>query len=214
MIKGFFTTNIWLKLLSLILAIALWFFVMLSGRSGIILDVPVKFVNIPAGFEIVGAPKTVSVGIEGQERLLKNLKQEEISVVIDLSTSRAGKNLFHISEKNIKIPKALVITNISPRTIGLILEERLRKEVPVEPVIIGFPAEGFKVKEIKVIPERVTIEGPRSVITRIHRVNTEPIDITGINSDLYYNAYLDLAKSNVKVETYEIEVSIKLRSVR
>jgi YbbR domain-containing protein len=193
------------------LAIALWFFVISSGRSGIILDVPVKFVNMPMGFEVVGAPKTISVGIEGQERLLKNLRQENISAVIDLSTSKTGKNLFHLSERNIKLPKTLVITSISPRTISLILEERLQKEVPVEPVIIGSPAEGFIIKEIKVLPEKVTIEGPRSVITRIHRVKTETIDITGINKTLYYNAYLDLTESNIKINTHEVKVNIKVQ---
>jgi YbbR domain-containing protein len=214
MIRNFFTTNIWLKLASLILAIALWFFVISNSRSGIIMDVPIKFINIPPALEVVEAPKTVSVGIEGWERLLENLKQESISVVIDLSKSKTGKNFFSLSEENIKLPKTLLITSISPRTISLILEERLRKEVSVKPVIIGLPAEGFAVKDISVVPEKVMIEGPRSVITRIYKVKTEPVDITGIDKDLHYNTFLDLARSNVRINTHEVEVNVFVKKVK
>ncbi len=209
--RNFFTTNIWLKIASLILAIALWFFVISSGRSGIIMDVPIKFIHIPPALEVVNAPKTVSVGIEGQERLLKNLTQDNISAVIDLSKSRTGKTLFSLSRKNIKLPRTLTVTRISPQTISLILEERLEKHVPVKPVIIGLPAEGFKVDKIKIAPETVRIEGPRSVITRIYTVKTEPIDIAGINKNLQYNAYLDLTKFNVRVDTLEVKVNISVR---
>ncbi len=209
--RNFFTTNIWLKIASLILAIALWFFVISSGRSGIIMDVPIRFINIPAALEVVDAPKTVSVGIEGQERLLGKLKQNNISAVIDLSKSRTGSAVFSLSRQNIKLPGTLTVTRISPQAISLILEERLEKYVPVKPVIIGLPAEGFEIDKIKIAPETVRIKGARSVITRIHTVKTEPIDITGISKNLKYNAYLDITKFNVRVDTLEVQVNISVR---
>ena len=81
MIKDFFTTDIGLKLSSLVVAIILWFFVMLGGRAEIAMDIPVTFINIPDKLEVFDAPKTVRVKIDGQERLLKNLSQNEVRAV-------------------------------------------------------------------------------------------------------------------------------------
>lgn len=121
--KGFFTTNIWLKLASLGLAIILWFFVMMSSRSEIIVDVPIEYVNVPQRLEIVDAPKTVGIGIEGQERLLKNIKKDNISVIVDMDKFKEGRLFFSLSKENIKLPKRIMIISISPRTISVTLKK-------------------------------------------------------------------------------------------
>jgi YbbR domain-containing protein len=97
--KTFLAKNLWLKLASFILAVALWFFVVLSGRLGIVMDIPIMYINVPRAYEVVDFPKTVSVSIEGQERLIRNLKQNEISAVIDLSNAKEGKS-FYTSNQN------------------------------------------------------------------------------------------------------------------
>lgn len=211
---GFFRENIWLKIASLILAIVLWFFVVSGGRSVVIMDVPIKFKNIPEGLEIVDTPKTVSIGIEGQERLLKELKKEDVSVIIDLSRMKEGKTLFSLSQKDVKLPKSLLITSISPKTITLILEGRLKKQVPVKPVIVGLLTEGFTVEAIKTMPEMVTIEGPKSVVTRIYMVKTEPIDVTGINRNIRYSVPLSLTNPDIKTDIQEVDVKIFVKKIR
>ncbi|KPK01655.1 MAG: hypothetical protein AMK71_04795, partial [Nitrospira bacterium SG8_35_4] len=129
MIKGFFTNNIGLKISSLVVAVLLWFFVILSGRAEISMDIPVTFINIPSKLEVFDSPDTISVEIKGQERILKNLKKNEVSAVIDLEDSKAGRAFFTLSKNNIRLPRTLVVTGIDPETISLKIENQLTKTV-------------------------------------------------------------------------------------
>ena len=194
----FLTKNIGLKLASLILAIALWFFVILSGRSGIFMDIPIMYINVPQEFEVVDFPKTVSVNIEGQERLIKNLKQNEINAVINLSDAKAGKSFYTLTHENIKRPQTLEITSIEPQTISITIEKLLRKTVSVQPAVVGVPEHGFVIVEIKVTPEEIVIEGPRNIISKINNIKTEPIDIAGLKHNLQYKVKLNMTNSSYK----------------
>lgn len=211
--KNFITANLWLKLASIFLAVALWFFVMSSGRSVIIKEVPVQYINMPQSLEMVEMAKNVSVVIEGQKRLLSGLNQDDISVVVDLENMKAGQNLYSLSKKNIKLRKSLLITGISPETLNLTLEERLKKEVSVRAVIAGSPEEGFAIESIKITPERVQIEGPKSLIRKTYVLKTEPIDISGIYENLQHTASLDITPK-IKTGIREIKVDITVRKKR
>lgn len=126
-LNRFVTTNFLLKVISLILAIILWFFVVSRGHSVVVVDVPVGFKNIPQELEIIDSTKTVSINVEGQERLLKNLKQDSISVIIDLKNAKSGEIYLPVLKDNVNLPKRLVVTNISPQRIKLVLEKRRAK---------------------------------------------------------------------------------------
>ena len=142
------------------LAIALWFFVILGGRTGVNIDIPIMYINLPETLEVLEPQKSVKVSLEGQERLLKNIRQNEISAVIDLSEAKAGTSFFTLTKDNIKIPKALRVIKLDPQTVSLTIENHLKKSVQVKPAIIGLPAKDFSIVEINVDPELVVIEGP------------------------------------------------------
>jgi YbbR domain-containing protein len=211
--KKFFTTNIWLKLVSLIMAVALWFFVILSGRSEVTMDVPVNFINIPDKFEIVDYPKSISITIEGQERLLKYLKPDEINAVLDISNAKSGRSFYTISRENIKLPKSFLVTGINPETFSLTIEVQLKKVVSVKPHITGAPEKSYKIAAIKVEPETVTLEGPASAISKIDIVRTEPIDINGINNNLVYKANLDLSDPLIKKNINKVDIKLYLEKI-
>lgn len=123
MIKEFFSTNIWLKLMSLAFAIALWFFVISGSQTQVVIEVPIKLVNMPKGLEVVVKPDTVSVGIEGYKRFVESLDMDDISVVLNMGEAKSGRNIFPLSEDNIKLPGTLAVKSIFPQTISLMLQE-------------------------------------------------------------------------------------------
>lgn len=210
---SFFSENIWLKLSSFVFAIILWFFVILSGRTEISMEAPVSFVDLPAGLEIMDSPKTVNVVIEGQERLLRSLRQNEISAKINLSNTRSGKVFVTITKDDIIIPKMLTINSIDPETISLKIESQLVKSVPVKPAVVGLPQKGFAIVEISVLPATVELEGPKSAVAKINSIKTEPIDINGINADLTYKANLNLTDTNIKKGVSKVEVNITVKKI-
>ncbi len=211
--RNFLVTNIWLKLASFFIAIALWFFVMLSGRSEVAMEVPVAFINVSPGFEVVDYPKVISVTIEGQERLLKYLKPNEISAVLDIGEAKAGRSFYTISRKDITLPKSFLVAGINPETIALTIEIQLKKPVKVKPHVVGSPQKGFVITGIKVEPETVTLEGPKSEIENIDIIKTEPIDINGIDSNLIYKANLNLASDHIKKNINKVDVIISIEKI-
>ncbi len=211
--KDFLMTNTWLKVISFLMAVGLWFFVMLSGRSEIIMDIPITFTNIPPKLEIVDYPKTINVCIEGQERLLKYLKPDDIIALLDIGEAKPGRSFYTISTDNIKLPKSFLVTSIDPETISLKLEPQLKKAVAVRPHVIGLPEKGYIIVGIRVKPESIILEGPESVIEGIKTVKTELLDINGINSDLVYKANLNLADPHIKKNIDKVEVNISVEKI-
>lgn len=211
--KDFITANIWLKLASVLIAVALWFFVILSGRSEVTMDVPVSLVNVPPNYEIVEYPKVINVTIEGQERLLKYLKQNEVSAVLDITEAKAGRSFYTLSIDNIKLPKSFLVTGIDPETVSLKIETKLKKVFNVKAHVVGSPEKGFKIIDIKVDPDTVTLEGPKSEIAKIRNIRTEPVDINGINSDLIYKANLKLSSSYIKKNIDKVDVNISVEKI-
>jgi len=212
--NDFFTNNLWLKIASLVCGITLWFFVILSGQFEISMDVPIIFSNIPPELDIVEYPKTVRVSIEGQERLLENLKQKEISAVIDMEQTMEGKVFFTLSKDNIDLPAMLSVKSIEPETIGIKIETLCKKTVTVKPAVVGLPEKGFAIAGIKVTPESVELEGPKSKISKIRTIKTEPLDINGINSDLRYRASLNLSDPNIRKNINKVEVFISVKKIK
>jgi YbbR domain-containing protein len=210
--KKFITTNPWLKLLSLLLAIVLWFFVVSQGSSVIVMEIPIGFRNLPSHLEVLNGPKSVSIWINGQERLLKELRQGDVNVAIDLSGVKKGNIFFPLSSEDVTLPKTLTVTDISPQTIKLNLEEKVTKTVPVRAIIVGTPARGFTVSRMDVIPKMIEIRGTESVIEKVYSVQTEPIDITGISGNLSYRAYLDV--NNIKVSVQRVDIRITITEVQ
>lgn len=210
----FITTNPWLKLASFVLAILLWFFVVLKGHSVIIMDIPVELKNIPVELEVVERPETINITVEGHERFLKKLREEDIGVVVDLSDIRKGETFLPLSAENITLPESFTVKDISPQNIRLVVDEKAEKDVPVRPVILSATFEGFAVDRIEVDPETVKIEGPKSVVSKIFSVKTEPLDITGVTGSVRYRAFLDMNEKNVRINVTEVEINITVKETK
>ncbi|GAB4534276.1 MAG: hypothetical protein Fur0020_00750 [Thermodesulfovibrionia bacterium] len=122
MITELITRNALLKIISLGIAITLWFFVVSSKRTETIIEVPLRFINILPSLEIVDAEdKTVSIRLEGQERLLAKLRGGDVNVVIDLKGYKEGRVSYHLSEENVRLPRYITIKNIYPSKITFTL---------------------------------------------------------------------------------------------
>lgn len=213
MIKNFFSKNIGMKIASVLLSIILWFSVTSRGQSEVSIEVPIEMRNIPQTLEIVrqGA-KSVSIGIKGQERLLKNLKIADVRVFIDLSNAKKGKGTYYIDQTNVSVPSTMTVTNINPSSVAVVLAETMSKTVPVKPVINGTPKAGFFVSSVEIEPKEVIIEGIRSEIANVRFLRTEPIDITDVSEDLAQDVRLDTGGRNIRTKTQDINVKVIVKA--
>jgi len=214
-LKGFFTKNLSLKLISILLAVILWYFVV-SERSGeITISIPLDFHNIPTSLIIIKNPlESINVRIGGPATLLRGLSPKDVKAIIDLSNAKAGLTEFAIQAEQITLPRGLRITMISPASIMLRLEELSSKKLPVEAILIGKPSEGFEITGVSIDPPVVEIIGAQNELKRLKSISTEEIDISGLNKDSVKKASLNIRELHIKsISREEVKVSIKCATV-
>ncbi len=178
-IRNILFDNWGIKLVSLALSLTLWFYVTSKGKTEMTLTVPLELRNIPRDMAVVGnVAGSLEVRVQGQERVLRDIKDtDNIAGIIDLSMTKVGENTVRLSPDDIKRPAEVAVTHMSLSEIKVKLEPLVRKTFRLQPVLYGTPAAGYRIARITVLPQRVTVEGPESLMTALKWLETMPIDI-------------------------------------
>lgn len=206
------TENIPLKTAALIIAVILWLFVTSKGQTEVSLEIPLEFVNIPQGLDIVRHDtRSVNIVIRGYERFIRNLKPGDIRLTIDLSKARKGEIQLPIREEDIRTPFTISIIKIDPSSVRVVFEEKITKRVIVRPVITGRPDRDYYVSSIVTTPEEITIEGVTSELRRINHIDTEPLDITGVREDIIEEVGLNLVGKKIKPERDKVKIAVRIK---
>lgn len=177
------TENWTLKLISLIFAVLLWFFIMGERRLEVGYRVPLELQNLPRELMVANeVPSMVDVRISGPRTLLMKVSPNDISITVDLSGLRPGLTSFRRLDERLNLPSGLRVTRLSPSFVDLRLERIQQKDVPVKISLTGEPLAGFQIGSIKAVPDQVTIEGAESELKNVTDVTTEEVDLSGVNS--------------------------------
>jgi len=205
-----------IKLISLGLALSLWFSITSKGKMEVALTVPLELRNIPPGMAVVGdVPGYLEVRLEGQERLLRDISTDkDVSGAVNLSLARGGENTIRISPDDIARPSGITVTHLSPYEIKVRLEPLLRKTVRLTPALHGNPARGYRVARTVARPARLLIEGPAGIVKALTVLQTMPIDIEGASRTITVEPKLDYAGKPVKLLDKDISVRIVIERVR
>jgi YbbR domain-containing protein len=170
--------NLGLKFLSTLVASLLWLIVAGERVVERVMRAPVEFQNLPAGLELVGSPPdTVEVRLRGSSGALSRMAAGDMSAVIDLSTARPGRRLFHITQSQVNVPYGIDIVQVGPSTLTMEFELSGIRRVKVEPDIDGHPADGYEVTSIRSEPEMVEVAGPENALKSLVAAITEPVSI-------------------------------------
>ncbi len=209
---NFPVSNPGLRVLSLLLAVALWYIVVSQGSSEISLEVPLTFKNIPDLHEIVWeSDETVTVRVSGQEQRLKRIGPGSVSVYIDLADGKAGEATYVLTPEQVRVPGNVAVTKITPSEVRLRLEELERKMVRVDPVIAGRPAPGTRVGIVDVDPGRVEATGVKSFLSAVTSVTTMPVDVTGWPAgEKSVTVQIDSTGKSYRVDPAKVDVRIRI----
>jgi YbbR domain-containing protein len=201
--------NIGFKLLSVAIAVSLWFFVTYRGHSETTGEAQLEFKNVPQGLEILRQNiKKVTINIRGHESILNGLKPSDIRVVVDLSNGKAGEASYYFDINDVKVTKNIKILRTEPTFVKVTLDESLLRAVQVKPYIVGMPARGYEIKKITVNPAVVSVEGATTEMTRLAALRTEPLDVTGLDADISQNVRVDANGKNVRIKTTDVTVKV------
>jgi YbbR domain-containing protein len=172
--------NFGLKAIAVGIGVLLWFAV---GGEKVVersLRAPLELQNIPEGIEVVGdSISTVDVRVRGASTALAQLTAGDVVAVLDLSTARAGRRLFHLAPDQVRVPFGVDVTYVGPGTLPLVFERSGSKRVPVVPSVEGQPAAGYAIEKVTVEPTEVDVLGPESALRDLKQATTEPVSLDG-----------------------------------
>ena len=124
-LKTLLLDNYLIKIVSLVFAVILWFYVNARGGAEIEIAVPLEVRNVPARLVVVGNMiDEVTVHIKGRERILESITSSPPRGVLDLTDAREGNNVLFLNPSAITVPANVQIIRISPRRIPIQLGPR------------------------------------------------------------------------------------------
>ncbi|GAB5410899.1 MAG: hypothetical protein ChlgKO_00130 [Chlamydiales bacterium] len=199
----FFIDNWPRKILSLILAIIVWFVVNQSlTKSKMLHNVGVRIVNLPEGITIEGMNtngllrRRVDLNITGNRILLSKIQTGDLEVLID-GRAHDVEWIEKINKKNIvpTDPTANItgIKRITPVSIALKPKKLIREKIPVvitEPK--GDSPKGYQFVDVWPYRAYITLRGPEDIISRY---KSRGVKLTFNLSDINHSQLDDLKVS-------------------
>lgn len=170
-----------LKLLALIIAITLWYGIVAEDQVDMIMTVPLEMRNLPANMVIANQfKKELDVSVRGPKRLLQEMQQQNISRPVDLSNALPGAVVVQNTPESIPFPRGVIVQRVQPANVTLMVDQLLEKSIPLVATTSGDPARGFSLEGVRLKPEHITVNGPRSLISKVQSINTIAIDVDGL----------------------------------
>lgn len=196
-----------LKVLSLLLAVLLWFMVAGQKEAERSLRIPLEFQNIPERLELIEEPPSfVDVRLRGPAGSLGQVRAGDVVAVLDLASARSGRRIFHLTPEQVSAPTGLRVVHVLPSTVALSFETSASKTVPVVPVIEGEPASGHVVGTVAASPAMAQIVGPTTALQRITEATTEPVSVSGATGRVRERVNVAVTDDSVRLRTAQTAI--------
>ncbi len=216
-IQSLLFSNFYLKILSVIIAILLWFFVIGESKNEMGIDTSLEFKGIPENVTIVNnIPTAIHVRLKGSSTLLRPLTEKRLLFNIDLSNVKIGENVILLEKKDLKnLPLGVEVIDISPVAITVILDKLIEKRLPVVVKTTGSPPHGYQLSETRIEPENVLARGTKSYLQEIDTIFTNPINLNTVKNNTTREATLSFDPKRLKfIEPLTVKVFINISEER
>ncbi len=189
------TSNMPLKVLSLLIAVVLWFVVLGSRNVEITKDIPLELVT-PSDLIVANdVPDRVSFRISGPKAFLRNiLNRRESPIRVNLANAKAGLVTYRFFSDNIQLPIGVKVLFINPASIGVKLETVKSREVPLRLVTQGHSAPGYRLSRVELGSRRVRVKGPESKVDAIGELATVPVELGELRESGARDAPVDFSR--------------------
>lgn len=173
--------NLPFKLVSLAIAILLWWAVGRDQPIEMPLTVPLEFQNAPTNLEVnSNYPFETRVTLRGPERLIQELNASEVHAIIDLQGATPGERTFDLTRTAIRVPRNVKVVQVVPSQFHISFDRSETRTVPVQPRVIGTLLSGYGITDVTTDPPVITIVGPERRVNAIQNAMTDPVDATGV----------------------------------
>jgi YbbR domain-containing protein len=170
-----------LKLMSLVIAILMWYGVARDPVAEISLRVPIEFSRPPKNLDYSSdvIPQE-QIRLRGPARVLRELPVESVHAMLDLQGAVPGEHTYDITPEQIQVPHEVEVVQVTPSRLHMVFDTRETRQVAIKPRIVGSLPVGYRVASVSTAPAMLTISGPSRHVDDVENAVTDPIDITGL----------------------------------
>lgn len=180
--------NITLRIVSIIIAIFMWSYVMNEVNPKMSQDfsgIKVTYLNqnylTESQLEIMEPEEVkVTVRLTGRRSDIKTINPNDIIVQADLWGYSEG---MHRVPVEVKVPDNVTVESVNPKYIQFKFDSIITKEFKISLTTTGNTADGYTPDEGEVRPSSVLIKGARTRVNSVSKVIAN-VDLTNVNSDI------------------------------
>jgi len=161
--------NLGYKILALLLAIFLWFYVIIVQRNTLetqAFTVPVEMRNLDGDHVASVDPPRVRLFLRGRPDVLESPSPARAAYV-DARHVKPGEQMIEVTHV---APGDLRVIRIVPRKVRLTVEPLVSRTMSIEVNVVGAPPPGHILGEPRVAPATVAVSGVRNAIKRVRYV--------------------------------------------
>ena len=181
------------------------------------ITVPVNVVRgaSPPGVDVGDTTYTpLQVTVTGPSTAVKKV----VSVRVDVALDPSGLDYDQeVQGTPVDANGAQVIgVELSPRTVHVTIplyKNKQSRSVPVNPVLTGEPAPGFRVAGIDVTPLTVTLEGDADQLAKITSADTAPVPIYGATRNVTQKVAFSLPTGVTPLGATTVAVTVRIEAV-
>lgn len=172
------------KLVSLILAVGLWYYAVGEEGVEVTRTIPIEIKIEQENMSIVGKTTRVVVAtLQAPRALLANLASGDLRAEhIIKKVENPGEYSFRVDPSEFQLPSEKIrVVRVEPEVIVVKIDEMIVQKRGIEPVFRGDPAFGYRLdlKKVQLDPLSVLVEGPKSQLEKVGKIKTQPIDVVG-----------------------------------
>lgn len=224
--KNKLTDNLFLKILAIVVAVLVWIIVV--NVSDPIIDasysgVQVEILNadLIAGknqtYEILNGSNSISVTITAKRSINDLLGKENIKATADMEDLDEQNGTIRIRLETNKYNDKIESIKSKTDVVEVKIEDLMKKQFAIEPVINGEPVEGYVSGDITLEQNVVTVQGPESIVSQIDHATAEA-SIAGMSGSIsttspirYYDAegeQMDVSRLTGNISAVSIKVEL------
>ncbi|HEX8889611.1 MAG TPA: CdaR family protein [Pyrinomonadaceae bacterium] len=212
-LREIFLEDLGLKILALIISVALWYGVT-GQRTPTTIRVPRVPLNfrLPGDTEISNDPRAdVEIVLTGSKRALDTINVRDLTVNVDVSDLKPGEHFVQLTPDRVTmgLPDGVKFGDIQPSSVQLILEPRVEREIEVEVRHTGNVPEGFELRSIAAMPDKVKVRGPASHVNALVKVPTEIVSLDG-HKESFTQSQTAIEIADKKVDLIDTAVSVRV----
>ena len=200
-----------LKIVAVVVAFTLWFFVATSEHAQLALATPVEYVGLaPELVLVMGQRESVDVEVRAVRSVVARLNAETLRARVDLTGLEPGESVVQLTPSDVTVPPGATVTRITPARLQLTVAVAATGNATVVPQVRGAPAAGYTIQRVRVEPSAVRIKGPRSTIESRGEISTLPVDVSGSRGTVTQSVGLMLPASTYLTRERTVQVTVEI----